>query len=146
MIWNKPPEKQLEKYRKGCTVEDMLLNKQNSGNHSSGLQPKEVFTFQDVAHCEPLLSEICSLATTYRAELLVAAENVEKDTVRCEENIEIRNLTDKLFDLQTNNRFRKYHTYKIDNNNNGESMKLSIIDCPRNCQTFFEKNVVVDDE
>lgn len=140
MVWNKPPESQLEKYRKGCTVEEMF--KEDKEN----IQPRKYFKFEDIENVtDALKSENCSLSKMIKHEEQCIETNEERAAVKLQQETELRDLLNHLYDLQVNSSYPHYHT--LESGLIGSTkVKLSIMSCPEEYSTFYDSKITVDED
>lgn len=94
MVWNKPPESQLEKYRKGCTVEEIFEEDKEN------IQPRKYFKFEDIENVtDALKAENCSLSKMIKHEQQCIKTNEERAAVKLQQETELRDLLNHLYDL-----------------------------------------------
>lgn len=69
MIWNGPPESQLAKYRKGCTLESLFPS--DEGN----IEDKKVYYFKDLQSITNVYTEEqCGMIEMIKAEIKCTEE------------------------------------------------------------------------
>lgn len=144
MIWNRPPEVQLERYRKGCTIEEMLIQKK-SNNIFTATIPKQIFTFKDVRNIDNIKFENCALSRSLNAEIECVNSRLQNEALRFVEARELQDLRTKMYQLQMNNTCSQYHAYRSSLNENG-NLKLSRMNCPMDYNLFYRSRVVVNKE
>lgn len=105
MIWNKPSEKQLQKYQKGCRIETLFATEKKS-------------IISDIYCSAPVLTENhmsneSPLTDMIKAEKKYAAEIEKNKKEKIEKELILRNLLDFLYNSQKGTNFKIYNAYKI---------------------------------
>lgn len=144
MIWNRPPEVQLEKYRKGCTIAEMFAAPEDAIDPTaSARQKKEVYVFPDVRNFGAILEQNCALTRMLNFELECVDSREEREVLKRAEEEEFRQLISDLYKLQVSEDIPKYYAYKCVAGKNN-CLKFVIVTCPEDCKTFYDSNVIVD--
>lgn len=140
MLWNRPPEQQLEKYRKGSRIEAMFPSK--DGN----IVGDTIYNYQQVENIsEAHTAENCSFVHMLVAEAKCSTERVARETLKREEEIRYRQLFCQLFILQQEDAFNRYYAHEYVINENGERVLLRM-NCPQEYSTFYSNHVQVTPE
>lgn len=95
MIWNKPPQQVLDKYRKGVSISSLFPCEEQNINDDGP------FRFEDVESVTgDLLEENSLFSIMYRAEIKCNAETEKRKAEEARENEKLAGLLNTLYSLQ----------------------------------------------
>ncbi|XP_071575636.1 uncharacterized protein [Temnothorax nylanderi] len=140
MLWNRPPEEQLQKYKKTCTIDSLFPSMEGNIVH------KQNYSFEDivaVTQNEFHMSQNFEMIFAVKAELSCEIEKGKNSLVVMEQEKQSKDLIGQLFKVQTKKQFKLYHAYEILENN--ICLKMRVIKCPAKHEKFYAEEVTLDE-
>lgn len=136
LIWNKPSDLQLVKYKKGCNINSLV-----SQNIAA---PDKCYSIDESEHVPELIMSLeCSFAKYLQTEKLTQSERAfhRQEKEKCLR--ELRFVCEELFKFQTG---VTYHSYECLSHDKGFKIILKRIECPEKLQNLYKNVQVTKDE
>lgn len=137
MIWNRPPQIQLDKYHKGCRIETLFP--------CEGNRQDQVFGFEDLKNInDQHLSEDSPQTKIIKSEIECHNQRQERMLEQEKRNIAKKSFLEKLYYLQSNSSCQIYNGYNCLSTQNMKT-KFAKISCPQEYLCKYEE-IKVDKE
>ncbi|XP_065164667.1 uncharacterized protein [Atheta coriaria] len=133
MIWHKPTDEQLQKYRKGCQIRKMR-------NPAIQIQQPEKYTIDTLQNVSELqLTQNNPMLEMINAEKKCNDLRLVREIEKRSKEAQVQNLLEKLYSFQDND-FPTYHAYDSIIKSDSLVHRFKIVACPLHCGDFY-KNV-----
>jgi hypothetical protein len=138
MIWNRPPQAQLDKYHKGCRIEKLFSSEE-------GKRHDEIFTLKDIENmCDDHFSENSPFIEILKANIECVDSHVDRLMQKENQDKIKKDLLQKLYFFQMNSNKTMYHAYSASRVDN-LVYKYAKMKCPEQYSNRY-KEVEVDAE
>ena len=133
MIWNRPPQSQLDKYHKGMKIEDMF---------SSTASKRETYRFEDIENItQAHLSGNYMLCLMIKGEMKCEKEKEKRSNEKKEEEERMKLILEKVYSMQVE---KDVKAFSVMEPAVSEDNALNLKTVSRKENVFYQKNVVVD--